>query len=772
MARSIVSGFLSIFGARVAVFAITFLSTPVLVRVLGGPAAYGDYKFLMSGFALLMIVVSSGVTDGVQKFVGESNRYPDWEDHVVGFYVRSALLLALGGGALVAGVAFSGVASRAFGPDYHRYLLALAGLVVAAQFRSLAQRILRGLGEEQYSEPLRVLDAAVWGIGGIVLAWAGLGVTGVLLAHILGGALVAVIGFLLVSQRVRLREVLSRTPSRLPVRKLASFNAMSIVLVLFMTSLYKIDVIMIRTFLTDELTGDYAAALALAEHLWFVPLSIQGIFIHSTSSLWSERRTDEIDDLASKTTRYTVLFTALLALGIAALADRFIPLYYGPGFENAVLPLLILLPGAVALAVVRPIYAIGQGSGELRPLVLVTGIAAAINAVLNFVLIPRFGIVGAAVATTIGYSVMLPLHVASARYIGYDPIGDLRPVRILVTTGVAAVPIIALSRAIEGPLVFLVVPLVGALAFGFVAIATRAVTGDELLGVLGQFPDPVGTTARRFRRSLDGASLAPSLPNVLTVVGILLFVGGITLSLGGAVVPDAGPIGGSGTGPAATTGDQVDEDTPMDEQTQQAGTSTTEATTDDPDSGGGGSGTTDDPDTSTSTTDTTTSTTTGTTDDPTTDDPTTDDPTTDDPTTDDPTTDEPTTTTTTEDPTTTSTTTTEEPTTTTTTEEPTTTTTTTTQEPTTTTTTTTTTTSTTTTTTTSTTTTTEESTTTTEESTTTTTTEESTTTTTTSSTNSMSPGGLFAFVGGWFPDGVFAGAVLQPSVPSGGSVAG
>jgi O-antigen/teichoic acid export membrane protein len=87
-----------------------------------------------------------------------------------------------------------------------------------------------------------------------------------------------------------------------------------------------------------------------------------------------------------------------MAVGLAVLADSFGPPYYGADFSVAVLPLILLLPGDDRLRR-RPLQATSQGSGRLRVLIVATGVAAGMNLVLNGLLIPLYGMTGAAVAT-------------------------------------------------------------------------------------------------------------------------------------------------------------------------------------------------------------------------------------------------------------------------------------------------------------------------------------------------------------------------------------
>lgn len=84
-----------------------------------------------------------------------------------------------------------------------------------------------------------------------------------------------------------------------------------------------------------------------------------------------------------------MLATLLLLIGLAVLAYLLTLLYFGPGFEAAVMPMLLLLPEVFGLAIAKPIYAIGQEKGQLRGLIVATGVAAILNLVLDLLLIPQ-----------------------------------------------------------------------------------------------------------------------------------------------------------------------------------------------------------------------------------------------------------------------------------------------------------------------------------------------------------------------------------------------
>ena len=543
--RSIASGVFSVVSAKVVVLVVTALSTPLLYRLLGA-SAFGEYAFLLSIFAIYMIFVSSGITDGVRKFLAEDRAAANWSEHVVGFYFRLAIVLSVLGALLLVLATRFGIVGRAFGSDLTGYFYVLAALVVTAQFRDYARKTLMGFGLERYSEPLKILDKIGFVVVAVPLVYLGAGVIGALAGHLVASTLVAVIGLALVHRHVSLSCLFSRPTKRFPRKQMLTFNSMSIALVFLLMSLYHIDIVMLQHFRESAAVGNYKAALTLAEFLWFIPMALQTVFVHSTSELWSQNRFREISELASRTTRYTFLLTGVMAVGLAALADVAVPIYFGADAMPAITPLLLLLPGSLGFALARPVLAISQGKGMLRYPVAATGGAAMINLVLNVALIPRFGMHGAAIATSTGYGSMFVFHCWSARVIGFDPLSDARLGRSILTIVLAAGPIVALSTAITNSwLALAVVPPAGFVIFVTFALLVGALDPAEPFAVLSTFPDPLGAKADAIHSRLATSATKNGerswLHSLLFVAGLSLLVSGLTLGILGSGIQSLAP---------------------------------------------------------------------------------------------------------------------------------------------------------------------------------------------------------------------------------------
>lgn len=498
MERSTLSGFLSIFSTKVVVLLVGLFSTPLLVRLLT-KSQYGDYAFVLSVFGLYMILVSGSIGDGVRKYLAENREVERWHEDVLGFYFLSALGLAvLGALGLIVAASFAG--EGLLGPSFRTYFYVLAALVVAAQFRTFVRRALMGFGLERISEPLKVLNKVLVVGVGLGLVWLGLGVVGMLVGYVVASTAVFLVGLVFLGRRIPLRSLVTVPSAAVPRRQFLTYSSLSLVLVLLLNSLYHVDVLMLRPWTGSVETSNYKAALAMAEFLWFVPLAVQGVLVQSTSHLWSNDRHEQISELSARVTRYTLLLTSLLAIGLAALAPIVVPLYLSAKYAPAVTPLRLLLPGVLGFAVARPLIAFGQGKGDLSVLVGATGVAAVINLVLNVLLIPRFGMNGAAVATSVGYGSMLVVHVAAGRRLGYDPSHDLRPVRVAATVLLGALVIFALAARLgEGLPALVIVPPAGFVAFAGFAFLTGALDAAECRSMADRFPSPVGPwLARRF----------------------------------------------------------------------------------------------------------------------------------------------------------------------------------------------------------------------------------------------------------------------------------
>ncbi|WP_281974574.1 oligosaccharide flippase family protein [Halobacillus litoralis] len=177
---------------------------------------------------------------------------------------------------------------------------------------------------------------------------------------------------------------------------------------------YRADIMIISYFLNPASIGLYSVAVNVVERLWVVSQAISTVLFPKISSLESFK---ERNQLTSAITRVLLLFSILIGLTLYFSASWLTNILFGNEYASATKVFQLLIPGVV-LGSVSKIIAndiAGRGRPELN--MYVSFIIVGINIILNIILIPLYGISGAAVATTTSYSVNFIIKIFIFSYI-------------------------------------------------------------------------------------------------------------------------------------------------------------------------------------------------------------------------------------------------------------------------------------------------------------------------------------------------------------------
>ncbi len=123
--------------------------------------------------------------------------------------------------------------------------------------------------------------------------------------------------------------------------------------------------------------------------------------------------------------RTTVLISAASALVLAALAPAVVVVLFGTGFLPAVVPLWLLLPGVVALSLDKPIASFQLGQGRPQISLYVALLATPVTVAAYGLLIPPFGLAGAALGSSLSYLATTLIELAFLRRVSQMPLRQL-----------------------------------------------------------------------------------------------------------------------------------------------------------------------------------------------------------------------------------------------------------------------------------------------------------------------------------------------------------
>ncbi len=186
-------------------------------------------------------------------------------------------------------------------------------------------------------------------------------------------------------------------------KKLLHFGVQTVLSNIVGIILYRIDILMIGYFMTPTEVGIYSVAVGIARTIWIIPKSINTVSYPTFSYYWGKRDFKTVKKLFDKCIKYTACILMPISLGMTIFGKDLILLLFKTSFISAVLPLQILLIGAVIRGVIISIGSIWLSAG--RPdmgykLPLITVVP---NILLNYTLIPAYGIEGAAIATILSF---------------------------------------------------------------------------------------------------------------------------------------------------------------------------------------------------------------------------------------------------------------------------------------------------------------------------------------------------------------------------------
>jgi O-antigen/teichoic acid export membrane protein len=186
------------------------------------------------------------------------------------------------------------------------------------------------------------------------------------------------------------------------LHKLLGFGIQMYSCSIFLYLNYRIDMFLVRSKLDLYQTGLYATAVTLAEILWMVPTSLGTVLFPSVA----RAATSGGEALTLAVARSSFWVMALLCGALALGRNVVLKLAFGAQFVEAGPALLGLLPGILAMSLQFILGTALSGRGRPLPVALGAALGFVANVLLNLAWIPRYGILGASLASSVSYSLV------------------------------------------------------------------------------------------------------------------------------------------------------------------------------------------------------------------------------------------------------------------------------------------------------------------------------------------------------------------------------
>ena len=382
-------------------FFIVFLARSV------GVEGVGDYTVILTYVSLFEVLATLGLASLIVRQVAvapeEAGKYLRGVLHigVVSSLICSVVLLIVLGYLEYPEIITVGI----------QILCASLIFVVLAQ---LMQALLEGMQYMGLRSILVAAEVVLRVILGILALWSGYGVLGVVWAIVLTRLLIFGVTLLVLT---RAFPVTVTSELDLPfLYDLLRQGVTFLSIILVSIAYWSLDVLMLSAMKGSSDVGIYSSAFRIMDILKNLSFGYIVALFPVMSQSYVQSKSSFAHSCAMSI-KYLFIVTFPAALGIAVLSERIIALVYGPDFIAAAITLKILIWTAcffpVMLVFSRALMASGNQKADLWANVF----ALVVNVLLNLLLIPKYGYIGAAAATVLSIILFLLIQYLAVFYL-------------------------------------------------------------------------------------------------------------------------------------------------------------------------------------------------------------------------------------------------------------------------------------------------------------------------------------------------------------------
>jgi len=488
-----------------------------LARQLG-TEDYGLYSLLMWFLGLAVLVVNLGLGEMSKRYIAESQGQQNVTQ--LRGVIRLSLLVRASAAVVVSLVIviFSGYWAGMFGGESSRFFFTLLALALLPNVLNYALTgIFARFQKYEYGAYLMLGTNPLRAVAVIVLLLLGFGIQQVLIVNIGVWVLGLFIGFFLLHRLTPLKSVLSDAHLDSTVRKRALKYAITVAGTFSLNYVVwrHAEVLFLGLYRPVEEVGYYTLASKLPGSLMqLIPYVLGAVLLPAVSEQFGRGDMKRLRGIYVTAARYLMMLAFPLAAAGIALARPLILLLYGAEYTPVILLMQIIFIPFAMRGISQAATSVIYGTNEPAFILKVVLLLAFLNLGLNLWLVPRYGVLGAAIGSSVPRLLTLPLYIRFAS----RKIGSAWPMGDTVRIGLASVIMGAVLFVLQNYLgvvlsLALSVPL-GLIVFTAVILTLGVVRQrdvDTLNGIQKSLPQPLRKSYTAVIRLLERAAGTKSI---------------------------------------------------------------------------------------------------------------------------------------------------------------------------------------------------------------------------------------------------------------------
>lgn len=413
LGRRLVANTAANLGGQTLILLLVFWTTPYLIHHFG-PDLYGVFVLLLTSVEFFSLI-DLGINPSLVKYVAE--RLPQGRIEDINRYVGTALTLFLIAGAVIAvGLALSAdwivrhVLNVA--PALHRSVVMgfwIAGVTFLFRFTGQAfSAIPIATQRFDVANAVNVGTESFRLVGSVLLVSWGYLLEGVLLVTLVA-TLASGAANLVIARR--LIPGLSWRPrfSAGHFREIVHFSKFVVIANLSGRVVHSLDKMIVAYFLPVASVAFYAVPYALSQRLWALVGNVTAVVFPAASALSGAVSGPKLHELYVRGSKIVAAAAGFPAAALCLLSGELLQYWIGPEFSReGALVLRLLSLGFLVNCLGHVPYVMIQATGRPEVAARFAGLNGLINLVLFLLLIPPFGIVGAAAGFLGAQMIVIP----------------------------------------------------------------------------------------------------------------------------------------------------------------------------------------------------------------------------------------------------------------------------------------------------------------------------------------------------------------------------
>ncbi|HPN96130.1 MAG TPA: flippase [Candidatus Moranbacteria bacterium] len=417
-----------------------FVIHSVVGRILG-PADYGRYGLVVTLTTMVIILIGNGIPTAMSKYISEIF---ESNPRMVGIIKRQAIILQsiIIGSITVLFFLSAPLISKILGDPTLTPLFQISTLIIPAfAAASFYFSYFTGLHEFGIQSILKITRSVLRLIFIIALAYY-FKLKGSIVGYIMAPGILFFIGYAIdkirISPKIKAKEIelenchpgldptsneiakISMLDSRLrgndnkmpdditfDWKKLVNYAWQIVIFFLAYELLISIDLYLVKGILKDDyLTGIYNAALTIGRIPYYIFYALTVVLLPVISKTTAEKNHTKAGEIVNQTLRLMLVLLVPSVILMSVFSAPIIKLFYSSRYIDAAAPMSVLVWGVGFLTIYYVFCFVMSGAGKVKIPMILSIFGLAVNTILNYFLIKKYGIMGSAIATSIASAVV------------------------------------------------------------------------------------------------------------------------------------------------------------------------------------------------------------------------------------------------------------------------------------------------------------------------------------------------------------------------------